>query len=320
MDSQITSFYFNTEFKKRKRIDLKRSILRYKSIYGMIIPALVFYIIFHYFPMYGIVIAFKKYMVNQGILGSPWVGFKNFERIFSLTQFWDAFRNTIVIAGMKTLFNFPFPIILALLINELRFSSYKRVMQTVYTFPHFLSWIIVSGIMFNIFSNEGVINNLIVLCGGERRSLLVDKSFFRWFLVITEAWKEAGWGTIIYLAAIEGISPTYYEAATIDGANRWHKIVYITWPGIRSMVVVMLILRIGNMMDAGFMQILNLYNPAVYEVSDIIDTYIYRITFQSAPDYGVSTAVGIFKGITNMILLVTADRVIVSLGERGITN
>ena len=181
--------------------------------------------------------------------------------------------------------------------------------QTILTFPHFLSWVIVAGIMMNILANNGAVNNLLATMGLEKYNFLTDKGLFRYILVFTLSWKEAGWSCILYIAAITGIDPSLYEAATIDGANRWHKILHITWPGILPVVLITLILRVGSMMDAGFDQVMNLYNNTVLDVADILDTYIYRITFQRMPNYGFSTAVGLFKGLTNCILLLSVNAV-----------
>ena len=195
------------------------------------------------------------------------------------------------------------------LINEVKPMRYKRSVQTILTFPHFLSWVIVAGIMMNILANNGAVNNLLATMGLEKYNFLTDKGLFRYILVFTLSWKEAGWSCILYIAAITGIDPSLYEAATIDGANRWHKILHITWPGILPVVLITLILRVGSMMDAGFDQVMNLYNNTVLDVADILDTYIYRITFQRMPNYGFSTAVGLFKGLTNCILLLSVNAV-----------
>jgi putative aldouronate transport system permease protein len=284
----------------------------------MLLPGLAFFGIFKYIPIYGIQLAFKKYSVNMGITGSPWVGWANFRLLFVDADFWQAVRNTLVIAYLQMLVFFPFPIILAILLNETRRKKFKRAAQTVYTFPHFLSWVIVSGMALNMLSSGGAINNLLAVLGWERVQFLTDKGIFRYLLVIMLTWKEAGWNCILYLAAITAIDPTLYEAATIDGANRWHRIRYVTWPGISMIVMVTLILRVGSIMDAGFEQIINIYNPTVYQVADIIDTYIFRITFQRTANFGLSTAVGLFKGMTNCVLLLSANWICVRMEGTGI--
>jgi len=285
---------------KAKINNLLSSIFEHKYIYLMLVPGLAFLLVFKYFPMYGIQLAFKRYMINEGITGSPWIGLENFLYIWSEPAFWRAFKNTIVISLMKLGLGFPIGIILALLINELKMKKYRRFLQTIYTFPHFLSWVIVSGIIFNFLGNTGALNSLLENLGLGQINFLMNKGIFRYLLVYSEVWKEAGWSTILYLAAIAGIDPTLYEAATVDGANRWHKIKYITWPGIQNIVVIMFIMTVGSIMVAGFNQVFNLYNEVVYDVGDIISTYVYRISFQQAPDYGVSTAVGLFNGVVTL--------------------
>lgn len=298
--------------------NLFKRIMSYKYIYMMLLPVLLYYIIFKYIPIYGVQLAFKEFAFGKGISGSVWTGLDNFRYLFIEHDFWIAFKNTIIISFMKLILGFPIPVILSILINELVMPRFKRGMQIIYTFPHFLSWIILSGIMFNLLSSTGAVNNLFALFGLERMNFMTDVGIFRFLLVYSDIWKEAGWSTIIYMAAITGIDPSLYEAAYMDGANRWHKIRYIVWPGIRSVVVVMMILQVGQIMSAGFMQVLNLYNPAVYSVADILDTYVYRISFQGMPKFGVSTAVSLFIGITNCILLLTADKIASFFGESGV--
>ncbi|ABP68106.1 binding-protein-dependent transport systems inner membrane component [Caldicellulosiruptor saccharolyticus DSM 8903] len=306
----------------RHTVNRKKSLIReiayYKYIYLLLLPGLIFYIIFSYIPMYGVTLAFKEYDYAKGILHSPWVGLRNFEFILMEPEFWQAFRNTIIISFGKLITGFPAPIILAILINELREGRYKKSLQTIYTFPHFLSWVIVAGIIKNLFSSDGAINNALVALGFQKYSFLADARLFRPLLYISEIWKESGWSSIIYLAAISGIDPELYEAAYIDGANRWQRIRYITWPGIKPTAVLLFVLAVGNCMNAGFDQIFNLYNPLVYETGDIIDTYVYRITFLTNPDFGISTAVGLFKSVINFVLLISADRFLKAIGERGI--
>lgn len=287
---------------------LTASILHYKYIYLLILPGLVFYAIFMYGPMYGIQLAFKEYIVSKGIWGSPFIGFDNFKYIIYDSDFWYAFRNTIIISICKLIFVFPAPIIIALALNELVDGTYKRILQTVFTFPHFLSWIVVSGIILNIFGANGAINNLLDMMGLEKQAFLASPQLFRPLLYFTDIWKESGWSCIIYLAAITSINPEIYEAAIVDGVNRWQKMRFITLPGIHSTIVILFILSIGNLMNAGFDQVFNLYNPVVYDVGDIIDTYIYRITFQNSNDLGFSTAVGLFKSIINLVLLLSANK------------
>lgn len=291
----------------------------YRYIYLLLLPGLLYFIIFKYVPIYGIQLAFKDYSFAFGITGSPWVGFDNFTYLFSEAQFWNAFKNTLIISFMKLIVAFPVPVILAIFLSEIRWKKYQKIVQTILTFPHFLSWVILSGIMFTFLSNTGVINNMLELSGLPRIEFFTNVKTFRWLLVVSDIWKESGWSTIIYLAAILGVDASLHEAAAIDGANRFQKIWYIVWPEIRSVVVIMFILRVGSVMEAGFMQVLNLYNATVYSVGDILDTYVYRITFQSGLDFGVSTAISLFKGITNCILLITANTIAKKMGEKGIS-
>lgn len=296
----------------RKRLD------QYKYIYMLLIPGVIFYAIFAYTPMYGIILAFKEYNVAKGILESPWVGLDNFRYIFKEPEFWNAVRNTLVISLSKILFTFPVPVILAIMINEVAFNKFKRVVQTVYTFPHFLSWIIVAGITANLLGDQGAINNLMVVLGLPKTQLLTNTSTFRGLIYFSSIFRESGYSCIIYLAAIAGINQELYEAATVDGANRFQKIIHITWPGITSTALVLFILAVGNVMNGGFEQIFNMYNPVVYKVADIIDTYIYRSTFEKAAEFGVSTAVGLFKATFNFIFLLSADRISRSVSGQGI--
>ena len=293
-------------------------LVKYRYIYLLLLPGVLFYIIFSYIPMYGVTLAFKEYQIKPGIIGSPWIGFANFQNIFILDDFWTAFYNTLIISFQRLAIEFPIPIILALLLNEVRNAHLKRLFQTVYTFPNFLSWIVVSGIAFSVLSDDGVLNQILVTLGEQKQSLLMDASWFRPLLYMTSIWKSAGWSSIIYLAAITSINPELYEAATIDGATRLQQLVHITWPGIRSTTAILFILAIGNVMNAGFDQIFNMYNASVYSTADIIDTYIYRRTFQLGSDFGTSTAVGLFKSLINMALLLLANLSVKKIGEEGI--
>ena len=302
-----------------KKQSLWARIWKYRYIYLLLLPGFVYFIIFKYIPIYGIQLAFKDFSFAFGISGSPWVGFDNFDYLFSEAQFWNAFKNTLIISFMKLIFAFPIPVLLAIFLSEIRWKKYRRVVQTVLTFPHFLSWVVLSGIMFTFLSNTGVVNNMLEMAGLERVEFLTNAKGFRWLLVLSDIWKESGWSTIIYLAAILGVDVSLHEAANIDGATRLEKIRYIVWPEIRSVVIVMFILQVGSVMEAGFMQVLNLYNSSVYSVGDILDTYVYRITFQTGADFGISTAVSLFKGITNCILLLTANFVAKRFGEKGIS-
>ena len=303
---------------RQKTKSLRQRIVSYRYIYLLLLPGLAYFIIFAYVPMYGIQLAFKEYSVAKGIFGSPWVGLDKFKLLLEYPEFARAFRNTIVIALLKILFGFPIPIFLALLLNELRRKRLRSILQTVYTFPHFLSWVVVAGIAFNLLRDDGAINNLIATLGGGRLPFLQEPHIFRGLIIFSDIWKEAGWGSIMYLAAIAGIDPGLYESAMMDGATRWQRILHITWPGIAGMAAILLILAIGNVMNAGFDQIFNLYNPPVFSTADIIDTYIYRQSFFYASDFGYTTAVGLFKGVINCVLLLGANSLVRRFGPGSI--
>ena len=305
------------------RRNLKKEIWRNRYIYLMLALPLAYFIVFKYLPIYGLQLAFKEYMLNKGIFGSPCIGFEHFRRMTIEPEFFTAFKNTIIISAYRIIFGFPFPIILALMLNEIYFKSFRRVSQTILTFPHFLSWVIVSGLILNMFGDGGVIKKIIAVFSSELAAdwnVLYSQSTFRSLLIMTDIWKEAGWGTIIYLAAITGVDPSYYEAATIDGCNRLQKIWHITIPSIMSIIIIQLLLRIGWVMEAGFDQIFNLYTPPVYPVADIIDTYVYRITFGRGVslDMGFPTAVGLFKNVINFALIMIANAIARRAGYDGI--
>lgn len=288
------------------------------QIYLLVIPALVWYIMFAYYPMAGLQLAFKTYKARLGIWGSPWAGFQNYEAVFRDMTFWKSIGRTLMINFGRLFITFPAPIILALMFNELRIGKYKKVMQTVFTFPHFLSWVIVASVIQNLLTVDGLLNSIIVALGGEAISFLGSEKMFQPLLYVTEIWKGAGYSSIIYLSAISGIDQEQYEAAEIDGANRWQRIIHITLPSILPTISVMFVLTCGNLMTAGFDQIFNLSNAATKNVAEVLDMYIYRITFQSSVDFGFSTAVSLFRSVINMILLVVADRTSKKLGGGGL--
>jgi len=304
--------------RQRRRDRVLAKLWKHRFIYLLLIPGVLFIIIFNYIPMYGITLAFKKYMASDGILGSPWIGLTNFKKLFAQPDFWRSLRNTVVISLQRIVFEFPVPIILALMLNEINGRLGKRVLQTVYTFPYFLSWIIVYGLIFNLLSDNGFVNYILVSLGGEKTALLTSRSFFRPLLYISSNWKGMGWGAIIFLASITSINQELYESAVLDGASRWKQTWYITLPCIRPTIAIMLILAVGNTMNAGFDQIFVLYNPSVYEVSDILDTYIYRRAFSTGSNFGQSTAITLFKAVINFALLFAANAGAKLMGEEGI--
>lgn len=294
----------------------------YRWIYLMLVPCLAYFIIFKYVPMYGIQLAFKDFKL-AGIAASPWNNFEHFKYMMSEPQFLPALRNTLIISFYRILFGFPFPIILAIMINEVYMPRYKRVLQTIYTFPHFLTWVVMAGIMLNLLGSTGMVRKVseVFVPGiGENWNLMYNKNAFRTILVVSDIWKEAGWGTIIYLAAITGIDQSLYEAATIDGANRFQRIWYITLPGMINMIAIQFVLRVGAVMEGGFDQVFNLYTAPVYETGDIIDTYIYRLSFVKSTgiNLGFTTAVGLFKNVINFVLLMLANGVTKALGQETV--
>ena len=297
---------------------LSSRIWKARYIYLMLLPGIVYFALFKYGPMYGLVLAFKKYYARMGIMGSSWIGLDNFRRLFITAAAKRAIINTLVISFERLIFQFPIPIALAILIDEMPAGKTKKIYQTVYTFPHFLSWVVVGTILTSLFSNGGAINQLIKQIGGSPIAFLGSKSLARPMLYITANWKGMGWSSIIYLAAITGIDPTMYEAAYIDGAGRWRRIWYITIPSIMNTIVIMLILDLGGLMNAGFDQIYNLSNSVIKDSIDVIDTYVHDITFSATPSYGFSTAVGLFKSVINFILLITSNYVIKKIRGSGL--
>jgi putative aldouronate transport system permease protein len=304
--------------RSRQGTSLLKHMRANKYLYLMLIPGIAYYLIFHYLPMYGALIAFKDFSIPKGILGSPWAGFEHFRAIFAQEKFWQVFRNTVVISLYRLVFGFPAPILVAILLNELRKMVFKRTIQTIIYLPHFVSWVILGGILVNLLSLDyGVVNHILAWFGVEPIPFMSSPKTFRSVLVGSMIWKEFGWNTIIYLAALAGINPELYEAAMVDGANRWQRIVHITLPGIRSTIIVLLILRLGHMMEGGFEQVFVLLNPSVLSVADIIDTYVYKIGLEQGL-FSIAAAVGLFKSVINLGLLVMANRLAKAFGERGL--
>lgn len=307
--------------KKRNSVfaGFKKKVSKSRYLILMGLPAVIFYTIFCYVPMYGILMAFQKYNIKKGVFGSKFIGFDNFKLIFTeYEDFGRVLGNTVLIGAIKIIISFLGAVGVALLLNELRMRRTKKVIQTVVTFPHFLSWVVVAGFVFNLFSSNGTINNMIASLGGSRKDFLADGKFFMGLIFASDVWKEAGWGSIVYLATMAGIPQDQYEAADIDGANRLQKIKHITLPGIKATAILLLIMSVGGVLSAGFDQIFNLYNPLVYDYADILDTYIYRQAFGQGSDLGVATAIGLFKSVVSFILVISVDRIAKACGERGI--
>lgn len=297
---------------------LGKYLWKHKYMYLMLVPAIAFYVVFCYAPMYGIMIAFKDFNPMKGILQSPWVGFEHFRQLFALDKFYQVVWNTIRISVERLVLGFPFPIIVALMLNELRSVKLKRSIQTAIYVPQFISWVVLGGIMVNLLStNGGIVNGILEMFGGGHIGFLTDERYFEGTMIVSMIWKTFGWNTIIYLAALAGVDPQLYEAARVDGASRWKQLLHVTLPCIMPTIVVMLIMRIGSLMQAGFEQIFVLYNPGVYAVADIIDTYVYRIGLQDGM-FELSTAVGLFKSVINFALIIFANKMARMAGEEGV--
>lgn len=270
----------------------------------MILPGLILLVLFHYVPMAGIIIAFEKFIPAKGLFGpQKWIGLGNFKYVMEMPNFYGVLWNTVSISLMKIILGLFIPLVVAILINEVTNSRLKRSIQTAIYLPHFLSWVVLGGIFIDMLSpSGGIINNFLGLFGIEPIFFLGSNQWFPATMVITETWKEFGYGTIVYLAAITGIDPSLYEAARADGANRWKQTLHVTLPGMRMVIVLLMVLSLGNILNAGFDQIFNLYSPPVYESGDIIDTLVYRLGLLDA-QYGVATAVGLFKSLVSFIFI-----------------
>jgi len=277
-----------------------------KYIYIMLIPVILYYVVFHYAPMYGAIIAFKNFSPSKGILRSEWVGLANFIDFFGSFYFIRILKNTLLISFYQLLFGFPAPIIMALLLNEIKNRRFKSLIQTATYLPHFISIVVICGIIIDFTSSRGVITNIAAFFGGESTNLLMRPELFRTIYVSSDIWQSVGWGSIIYLAALSGIDEQMYEAAKIDGANRWRQVISITIPGIMPTIIILLILRMGQIMNVGFEKIILLYNSVTYETSDVISSFVYRKGLLEF-NYSYSAAVGLFNSVINFILLLTAN-------------
>jgi putative aldouronate transport system permease protein len=283
------------------------TIKREWTLHLMMFLPLVFIVVYRYIPMAGIIMAFQQYKPGLGILKSPWIGLDNFRTIFSMSSFTFAIRNTVIIAMAKIILGIIVPVVFSLMLNEIGWFRLKRVIQTIVYLPHFISWVIMAGIIAKLLSQFGIVNQLLRLFDMEPIIFLADKGKFPFIIVLTDIWKEFGYGSIVYLAAITGIDPNLYEAAAIDGAGRWRQTLHITLPGILPMVILMTALSLGRVLDAGFDQVFNLYSPVVYQTGDIIDTFIYRMAFESS-QFSISTAAGLFKSAIGCIFIISSYR------------
>ncbi len=304
----------------RNHHKLARKIRNDALIYIMLVPVLAWYIIFCYIPMGGITLAFRNFRFDGGLWNSPWVGLDNFGKMLSDKEFLNAVKNTLIIGIGGIIFQMPCAVGLAILINELKGKYSKKIFQTVVTFPHFISWVVLAGILTNLFGSTGIINQILDAIGISSVSPLTNPDSFRGFIWVSNIWKEIGWDSIIYIAAITSIDPGLYEAAEVDGANRFKKMLHITLPGIRSIIVIMLILAVGQIMTNGrFDQIFNLYSPTVYSTADTLDTYIFRETFtKGSLNFGYSTAIGLFKSVIGVILITASNKISTAIGEQGL--
>jgi len=296
---------------------IKKDIRRNYSLYLLVLPVLLFYLLFSYKPMYGAIIAFKDYTPRLGIDGSPFVGLDNFIRFFNSTYFVRLMRNTLLLSVYSLIFGFPAPIILALLLNEVKNKKFKSLTQTVTYLPHFISLIVVTGMIVNFAMTSGLINDIIVFFGGERSPLLQNPDLYRTIYIVSSIWQEVGWGSIIYLAALSGVDSQLYEAAMIDGAGKFKQLIFVTLPSIMPTIIIMLILKMGSLMSLGYEKTILLYNPATYETADIISSYVYRIGLMEQ-DWSYSTAIGLFNSLINFLLLILTNRLSKKVSETSL--
>lgn len=285
-----------------------KTMRKYKNVYIILLPVILYYLIFAYGPMVGNVIAFQDYSITKGLFNGKWMGFKHFKSFLTNYTCFRLIRNTLMINLYGLIFGFPAPIILALLLNEVKISWYKRFVQTITYMPYFISTVVVAGMMLDFLDTRGLINDIIVMLGGKEIQFLVRPEKFWGIYTISEIWQGVGWGSIIYLSALSGVDMDLYEAAAIDGANRFKQLIHVTLPSIMPTIMIMLILRLGQMMSLGYEKILLIYTPAIYETADVISTYVYRKGLLEL-NFSYSTAVNLFNSVINFILLVTSNRI-----------
>lgn len=295
----------------------KKKIKKCKYLYIIMLVPMIYYILFHYLPMYGVIVAFKDYNIVKGVMGSPWAGLKHFKKFLADPYFWTLVRNTLLLNIYGLVWGFPIPIILALMLNELRGGKFKRVVQTVSYLPHFISTVVVCGMVVNFLSTDGILNQFVQMLGGEKTQFLMDPKYFRTIFTASGIWQTAGWTSIIYLSALTGVDQEVVEAAMIDGANRWQRIRHVTLPAITPTISTMLIMNLGKLMNLGYEKVLLLYNGSTYETADVISTYVYRRGILSN-DFSYATAVGLFQSVIGVILLVTANKVSKKISETSL--
>jgi len=298
-------------------VRLKKDFRRNRMLYLLVVPVLLFYLIFQYRPMYGALIAFKDYTPTLGVVDSPWVGLANFKRFFNSVYFNRLIKNTVLLSVYNLVFGFPAPIVLALLLNEIKSKKFKSATQTVTYLPHFISLIVVTGMLRDFSLTSGLFNDIITFFGGERSALLQNPKLYRGIYVASSIWQEVGWGSIIYLSALSGVDSELYEAAQIDGAGKWKQMLNITLPGIAPTIIIMLTMKIGTLMNMGYEKTILLYNPATYETADIISSYVYRVGLLEQ-DWSYSTAIGLFNSIINLTLLLIANKLAKRFSETSL--
>lgn len=304
--------------KTEKRIALKKSIKKNKWIYLMILPGILYFFIYKYVPMFGLIISFQDYKPYEGIMGSEWVGLEHFKRLFSDPDFWMIFKNTLILFALQIIIFFPIPIILSLMLNEVRQMYFKRSVQTLIYIPHFMSWVIIVSISYVLLTmDNGIVNGTLEAMGKQEVNFLLNPDWFRPMYVLQVIWREAGWGTIIFLAAISAVDVQLYEAARMDGANRFRQMWHITLPAIKGVIIILLILKIGDVLELGFEHVYLLLNASNREVAEIFDTYVYTAGLKQG-QFSYSTAVGFFKGLVGLVLVIGANWLAKKAGEEGV--
>ncbi|MFF3023242.1 ABC transporter permease [Gottfriedia sp. NPDC057948] len=299
-----------------KKSRIKRILENYE-LYLFLLPAVIYFIVFQYVPMYGVVIAFKDYVPSLGILGSPWVGFENFQRFFDSYQFWTLIKNSLGLSILQLVIGFPMPIIIALLLNQMIHQKYKRFVQTVIYAPHFISIVVLAGMVFVFFSDKGLVNSVITLFGGSTISFMSEPSWFKALYIGSGVWQETGWACIVYLAALAGVNPEVHEAATVDGANKWQRILHVDIPAIMPTAIILLILSVGNLMNIGFEKAFLLQTPLNQPAAEIIPTYVYKVGLQQS-EYSFASAVGLFNSVINLVLLWIVNRTAKKVSGSGL--
>ena len=296
---------------------LRRDLRRNGTLYLILLPVLAFYIIFHYFPMFGVVMAFERFNPTRGFIGSDWVGFKWFEQFFGSYYFSRLLKNTLLLSLKDILIGFPAPIILALLLNELKSRRFKKTIQTISYMPYFISVVVMSKLIIEFFSSTGAVTQLFTLFGMSPTNMLGDNRYFQSIFVGTNLWQYCGFNSIIYLAAISGVDPELYDASIVDGANRWQQTLHVTLPGISTTIIILLIMRLGSLFSVGYEKIILLYSPAVYETADTISSFVYRSGLKEA-NYSYAAAVNLFNSLMNFILLISFNTLSRKLTERSL--